>query len=137
MNLQVSWIFNVLAKMVYRRSINFLENKHLFKVFLCVELLMINFSFLSFSAICCVKLSFPSCLFFYPLWRETRFNLWDKVPGSDMVLPFLLTAAMFCAAAASLKGVVDEVDRADQAVQAVSDHRMLTCWLLWIQSWHK
>jgi hypothetical protein len=44
-----------------------------------------------------------------------------------MVLPFLLTAAMFCAAAASLKGVVDEVDRADQAVQAVSDHRMLTC----------
>jgi hypothetical protein len=77
MNLQVSWIFNVLAKMVYRRSINFLENKHLFKVFLCVELLMINFSFLSFSAICCVKLSFPSCLFFYPLWRETTFNLWQ------------------------------------------------------------
>lgn len=90
---------------------------------------MINFSFLSFSAICCVKLSFPSCLFFYR--REEKLDLiYDKVPGSDMVLPFLLTAAMFCAAAASLKGVVDEVDRADRAdqvVQVVSDHRMLTC----------
>jgi len=101
---------------------------------LCLELLMIDFSFLSFSAICCVKPSFPSCLFFLPVVKRSRFNLWDKVPGSDMVLPFLLTVAMFCAAAASLKGVVDEADQAVQVVQVVSDHRMLTCWLLWINS---
>lgn len=101
---------------------------------LCLELLMIDFSFLSFFCymLCETKLSF--LFVFLPVVKRTRFNLWDKVPGSDMVLPFLLTVAMFCAAAASLKGVVDEADQAVQVVQVVSDHRMLTCWLLWINS---
>ncbi|KAJ6996153.1 hypothetical protein D5086_009962 [Populus alba] len=51
-------------------------------------------------------------------------------PGACGCFGFLCDAAMFCSAAASLKGVVDEADQAVRGVrvvQVVSDHRMLTC----------